>query len=98
MKIVFNISTDKRAEAENLVRADDVINRQSIIIRAAESLGISGLEKCYIMIIDGSEQAVQQAKELLKDKAEIIDDSRAIIEKIKEEEDNAVQGFGNIFG
>lgn len=98
MKIVFKIPNDKRSEAENLVKADDLINRQSITIRAAESLGISGLENCYIMIIDGSEQAIEKAKEILKEKSEILVDSQKILDKIKEEEDNAVCGFGSIFG
>lgn len=98
MKIVFKITNDRRAEVENLIRTDEVINRQSITIRAAESLGISGLENCYIMIIEGSEQSIERAKDLLKEKAEIVQESQKILDKIKEEEDNAVCGFGSIFG
>lgn len=99
MKIIFKLKNDARAAAENLVKADDLINRQSITLRSSESLGMADrLGSCYLMIIDGSEQAVEKAKELLKDSSEIIEDSRAIIDKIKEEEDVATEGFGNIFG
>ena len=99
MKVVFKIASGKRAEAENIVKSDDMISRQSITVRASESLGLSGkLGSCYVMIIDGSDEAVERAKELLKDMAEIIEDNQAVIDKIKEEEDAATEGFGNIFG
>lgn len=99
MKIVFAVKSDKKSEAENLVRADDLVNRQSITIRSADSMDMGkDYENSYFIMVEGSEEALHKAEELLKDIAKKLEekDANIIAEKIKEEEDRAIEGFGNI--
>ena len=99
MNAVFIITPDKKSEADAVVKGDDIISRQSIILRSADSLGLGAkLGNVYVLIVEGSDVAVKKAEELLKDIAKKTDNPDEILEKIKADEDNAVAGFGNIFG
>lgn len=97
MKVVF--FTKDKAKVDEIVKKDDLISRQSLLWKSVESLGINDkFSGGYFLIIDGNENAVEKAKELLKDLAEIVENSEKILEKIKEEEEKAIEGFGNILG
>lgn len=99
MNIVFEIAPEKKSEAELMAKGDDIISRQSITIRSADSLGISGKTgNVYILIIDGSEIAIKRAREILKDMAKESDHADEIMEIVKADEDRAAEGFGSIFG
>lgn len=99
MNIVFEIAPEKKSEAEMIVKGDDIISRQSITIRSAESMGISGKTgSVYILVIDGSETSVKKAAELLKDIAKESAHAEEIIRILKADEDRAAEGFGSIFG
>ena len=99
MKIVFDVKPEKKAEAELIAKSDDTISRQSIIMRSAASLGMEEkMGTSYVLVIDGSEEAVRKARELLKDIAKEIEQPDSILEKIREDDEKAVEGFGSIFG
>jgi hypothetical protein len=99
MKIVFSIEPANKAEAELIVKEDDIISRQSIIMRTAASLGMEAkLGNVYVLVIDGSDVSINKARELLKNLAKLIEDSDEIFRKIKEDDEKAVEGFGAIFG
>lgn len=90
MQIVFEVSKENKNKVENLIKNDDLISRQSIIIRVID-------DKIYFLI-DGSEEAIEKAKEILKDLGNEAKNQEEIIKKIKEEEEQALVGFGSILG
>lgn len=99
MKTVFVVKPENKSKVENIVRRDELISRQSITIRSAESLNLDEKYDGYFLIIDGDEKAVEKANELLKDLCKKIEkDEKEILDKIKEDEDKAIEGFGNIVG
>lgn len=98
MKQVFIVSNENRNKAEELLKKDDEINRGSIMIKEIRSLGID--EKGYFIILDADEDVIKKAKKLLKDQnlGEEYKEKGKVLVKIKEQEDAAIQGFGNILG
>ena len=97
MQILF--FTKEKAKVEEIVKNDDLVSRQSLTIRSADSLDINEkFSDGYFFLIEGSEGAISKAKELLKDIAEVVENGEKIIQKIKEEEEKAMEGFGNILG
>ncbi len=95
MKIVF--FTKEKTKVDDIVKKDDLISRQSLLWRSADSLDINNKEG-YFLLIEGSEEAIEKAKNLLKDLAEVVKDNEEVIKKIKEDEEKAMVGFGNILG
>ena len=89
MKIVFECNIDKKQNVEKILKSDEIVSRQSIIVRIYDN-------KSYFLI-DGSEEAIEKAKEITKDFAKICENQEEIIKRIEEEESNAMHGFGNIF-
>ena len=96
MKEVFLVSSENKSKAEDAIKKDDTVSRASIVTRSAASLGIE--EDGYFIIIDGSEEAVKKAGELLKDLAKKYDKKDEVEAKLSEQEDSAIEGFGNILG
>jgi len=100
MKALFFIKENKD-KVECLIKQDDLINRQSIIIRSADSLDINDkFKNGYFLLIDGNDEAIKKADKLLKDLSERVvnKNEERIISKIKEEEEKAIEGFGGILG
>ena len=97
MEIVLKIKKENLQKVKDILLKDDTISRASLIFKEAKSLGFNGNE--YFCYISGLEEACKKAKELTKDSAEIINkkEEEGIIKKIKEEEESAMSGFGNIF-
>lgn len=94
MKEVFFVSNENKNKALEILKKDEILSRGSIITRSASNLGIE--KEGYFIIIDVKD--VERAKELLKNIAEPYEKRDEIISKIKKEEENAIQGFGSIFG
>ncbi|KAA0011579.1 MAG: hypothetical protein FE041_04225 [Thermoplasmata archaeon] len=80
------------------VKKDDLVSRQSIWTRDAKSFGME--ENVVFLKIEGSEEAIKRAEELLGDKAKKLEKERKdkINAKFVEDEDMASQGMGFIFG
>jgi hypothetical protein len=98
MKAVFFVGGDKYAEAKNKVYADDLVARQSIVIKDCSSLGVK--KEGYYIQIDGDEHALKHAEKLLHGTAEMLKgkDAEKVNATIEEQESSAAEGFGAIFG
>ncbi len=96
MREVFKVDSDKKMKAEETLRRDEEINRGSIVVKSAASLDIN--EDCYFIIVDVPEDKLPKAKELLKDLAEIYKEKEKVLDKLDEQENSAIEGFGNILG
>jgi hypothetical protein len=96
MREVWIVSTDKRPKAEEALKKDDLVSRQSIFVRAAAALGIE--EDGFFIIVDGSDAALKKANELLKDLAKKYDKKDAVLHKFDEMEAATSEAFGFIIG
>ena len=96
MKVVYIVSSDNVHKAEEVLKKDDLVSRGSITIRLATTLEIK--EDGYFIVLDGNEDALKIADELLKGLAEKYKDSEIVLKKIQEQENKAIEGFGNILG
>ncbi|KYK22010.1 hypothetical protein AYK25_07545 [Thermoplasmatales archaeon SM1-50] len=95
--VIFEVKSAEAGKIQTMLQ-DEIVNRQSIVIRDANSLDIK--EAVSYLKIEGSVEGLKRAEELAKElgmtklkekKAKEID------EKIKEQEDSAATGMGMIF-
>jgi hypothetical protein len=96
MREVWHTTSDKRVKAEEILKKDDVVGRQSIYVRDCRSLGLA--KEGYVIIIDGSDKALEKANELLKGLAEKYKNKEEVLKKFEEEEQKATEAFGFIIG
>lgn len=96
MDLVFLIPGDAKSRAEEALRKDDVVSRQSISVKQSSALGFK--EDGFFIVISGSGEAVRKAAELLAPFGKPFEQKDAVLAKIKEDEDKAIEGFGNILG
>ncbi len=98
MKLLFYLEKDKYQKASDIVLKNDLLARQSINFREAGSLGLK--ETGYYLEMDCSEEAVEEAKKLLKDLTKELtgNDKDKILEIIQKQDESAQAGFGAIFG
>lgn len=106
MELVLSIETKNYQKMKDILLKDDSVSRASIVFKEG---GIIGKEGYYSYII-GSEKQCRRALDLVKLKdektGEVIElakevigkEKEELINKIKEEEDKAIEGFGNIMG
>jgi len=96
--MAFAIFRGKTQKDENIFTKDDLVSRQTIRTYDYASLGLDG--EGFIILVEGSDEAVNRAKEIAKDKLELIEgeDAHKIYEKIKELEESVSMGVGAIFG
>ncbi len=78
------------------IYTDDLIARQTIVKRDSKSLGIQ--EEGLYLLIEGSEEAVERAKEILSDFLLTGEDGERIYRLIKKGDEEASIGMGAIFG
>lgn len=95
--VIFEVKSAEAVKINTIVK-DDLVSRQSLVIRDANSLDIK--EEVSYLKVEGSKEGLKRAealakelgmKKLPKKKAKTIDD------KIKEQEDSAATGMGMIF-
>ena len=96
MREVFLVLGDKKQKAEDALKKDDIVGRQSIVIRMCSSLGFK--EEGFFIILDATETAMKLAKELVKDLAMPYKDREKVLKKYDETENQAASGFGFIMG
>jgi hypothetical protein len=97
MEFICFIPGENVAKAEAALKSDfQLASRQSITIRAAESLDLD--DKGSFFYITGSEEGVTKCKELLKDFIAESKNLETVKTKISEESENAASGMGSIFG
>jgi len=98
MEVVFKIKKQNLQKVKDMFLKDDVISKASIVFKEAKGLGFTGDN--YYCYVSGVEEACKKAKELIKDLGELAkkEEEKKVIDKIKEEEESAISGFGGIFG
>ena len=96
MQEVFLVKAEDKQKAEDIVKKDDIVNRGSIAIKQPSALGFK--EDGFFLVIDAQPEAIKRAEELLKGVAEKYMKKEEVLKKIKEEEDRAIEGLGNILG
>ncbi len=94
---IFEIKKDDEKIIDE-IKKDDLVSRQSIWTRDAKSLGIEG--EAIFLKIEGDEEAIEKAKEIIKDKGKILEgeEKEKINEKFVADEEKASEGMGFIFG
>jgi hypothetical protein len=95
--VILSIPKEKGAALGRLVQ-DDLVSRQTIAVREGEGLGIES--KDTFVMIEGAEEALSKARELLGDDGKVIEGNERedIYKKIKEAEDQVAEGLGLMFG
>ena len=105
MEIVLKIESKNYAKVKDILLTDDIVSRSSMIFKEGSIIGKEG----YYCYLSGTEDQCKKALELIKEKTEtgeIVElaekandkEKKELINKIKEEEDKAIEGFGNIIG
>lgn len=97
MEVLFFIPKEKYATTKAKVFEDDLVSRQSIQFRDNKSLGLS--KEGYYLELKGSKEAIKKARDLLKGSGKELEgkEKTKILKIIKNQETNAMQGFGAIF-
>jgi hypothetical protein len=108
--IVFKVNRSDASKIEGVLKFDptggendplhkqkDLVSRQSIVIRDAVVLEMTG--DFRVVLIEGSDDALNVAKELFKGLGEVMTgkDSEAVYEKIKKGDEAAAVGMGTVF-
>lgn len=97
MQTVFFVEKENLNKVKDITSEEPIV-RQSITFRDNRSLGLE--KEGDYLLIEGSEEACKDAQEKLKDLTQELEDEEKekVVEKIKEMEDSALEGFGGIFG
>lgn len=98
MEVVFKVPEDKVAKVKNVLEKD-IISRGSSNLKKAKVLGFE--ESGNFLVYNSSEETCSELREGLKDLEgvnEVEEDKKEeVLTKVKEEEEEAMRGFGNIF-
>jgi len=95
--VIYEVKAAETGKINTMLQ-DDIVNRQSIVIREAHSLEIK--EDVSYLKIEGSDAGLKRAAELAKElafKKLPVKKAKTINDKIKEQEDAAATGMGMIF-
>jgi len=95
--VIFEVKSAEAGKIQTMLQ-DDIVNRQSIVIRDANSLDVKG--SVSFLKVEGSVEGLKRAEELAKELGmKKLTDKKAkkIEDKIKEQEDSAATGMGMIF-
>ncbi len=94
---IFRIPSAKLGAVDDVYK-DNVVGRQSITVREARTLGVGG--EGSLVLIEGSDEGVARAAELLKDHATALTgaESEAAYKAFRSQDDQAASGMGLVFG
>ena len=97
MFVIFSVPPEKRSKADEILR-DDIISRQSIVMRDCSALGLKDLG--FIIMIEGEEGAVKRAKDMFKEVGKVLEGTQAvdIYDRFRKESEDVASGVGLIFG
>lgn len=96
MKEVLLVKAENKQKVEDILKRDNLVSRGSITIKSPSSLEIN--EDGYFFILDAQPDVIKRAEELTSGLAVRYKDAKRVIEKVEEQENNAIEGFGNILG
>ncbi len=91
---IFSVKKEDIDKVDEILK-DDVVSRQSIVVRNADALNIK--KDVQFILIEGDQKAIKKAEELFKGIGKK-EKSKKIYEKFKEEENDVAEGVGFIFG
>ena len=91
---IFSVKKEDIDKVDEILK-DDVVSRQSIVVRNADALNIK--KDVQFILIEGDQKAIKKAEELFKGIGKK-EKSKKIYEKFKEEEKDVAEGVGFIFG
>ncbi len=94
---IFRIPSAKLAAVDGVYQ-DNVAGRQSITVREARTLDVGG--EGSLVLIEGSDEGVARAAELLKDHATLLTgaNAEAAYKAFRSQDDEAASGMGLVFG
>ncbi len=94
---MFRVPSARASQIEAVLK-DDLVSRQSILVRDAKSLGVGG--EGTIVLVEGTEAGVARAETLLKDVALVMQGMEAedAYRRFRSQDDDAAAGMGLIFG
>ncbi len=96
MYAIFEVEKDKAARIADVL-SDDLISRQTTVVRDGDSLGLK--EGITYVMIEGSEEAVKRGVELFSQfHIKETEEPEGAYSAIKEGEEDAASGIGTIFG
>lgn len=97
MEILLLIETKDFNKVRDILLKDDVVSRASLAFKEAK--GFNGKEGYYCRV-SGSEEQCRKALELTKDLAKEVKNKEGeeVLNKMKDEEEESMKGFGGIFG
>jgi poly(A) polymerase Pap1 len=93
MEILLQIETENYSKVRELLLKDDLVSRASLTFKEAKAFDKEG----YLCYIVGTEDQCKKALEITQKLAKEIKNKEEIINKIKEEDKEAIEGFGGIF-
>ena len=95
--VIFSVEKSQVGKVNQILR-DDLVSRQSIVLRDASALNIE--KDVRYVLIEGTDEAIKKAEELFTDvgKKENDEEAKNIYSKIKSEESDVAEGVGLIFG
>ncbi|MGA1821236.1 MAG: hypothetical protein ACMUIG_01760 [Thermoplasmatota archaeon] len=94
--VLLSIPKGKSGALGRIVQ-DDLVSRQTIAVREASGLGMEG-DDTYVLI-EGSDQSLKKAVELLGDDGStVVEGKEEIYTRIKKAEDEVAEGLGLMFG
>ena len=107
MEVVLSIEMKNLQKVKDILLKDDIVSRASIIFKDAKGITgkegyycyVSGLDEQCKKALDNMKVKDEKAGETTELAKEVKDKEKVdVINKIKEEENRAMEGFGGIFG
>jgi len=97
MYVIFSIDKERTGKMNEALK-DDLVSRQSIVIREAKVLG-EDMEGT-LLLVEGTEEAIERAKEIFEELGNVLqdDEAKSAYDKFKAEEDTVANGVGFLFG
>ena len=104
MEIVLQIESKNYQKVKEILSKDDIVSRSSMTFKEASIIEKEG----YYCYISGTDEQCKRALEIIKEKNEetgeevelakeaSTEEKEKVMNKIKEEEDKAIEGFGGI--
>ncbi len=94
---IFRVPVGQAAKIDALLK-DEVVSRQSLVVRESRSLGVDG--EGTLVLVEGTEAGLAQAETLLKEagKALVGAEAENAYRRFKAQDEDAASGMGLIFG
>lgn len=94
---IYLIAGEKLETIRQALMSDEIASRANLVFKDAKLL--TGKDGYYIRVI-GTEEQLRRIKEIIGEAAKEIEDQEKeeVLKKLKEEDENALAGFGSLFG